>query len=184
VSNWINRFSLKGKNALVTGASSGIGASIAKVFADAGANIVGQGRDKNRLHQTGECVEKLGTKFQPVFGDLSLPNEVEHIAISAVKAFGQIDILVNSAGIAITDPVVEISLNDWHKTLAVNLTAPFLLCKALLPQMTKRESGKIINISSQTGVIALENHTAYATSKGGLNALTMTCSHEMSLILS
>ncbi len=79
---------------------------------------------------------------------------------------------MNSAGIALTGPVVGYSLSDWHRTLAVNLTAPFVLAQALLPGMMARKMGKIINISSQTGVIALQDHAAYATSKGGLNALT------------
>jgi len=169
---WQERFSLAGKTALVTGASSGIGAAIAEVFADAGADISGHGRDAARLAALGKKVKGMGRRFAPITGDLADGGETEAVAEGALEAFGQIDILVNSAGIALTGPVVGYDIADWNRTMAVNLTAPFILSKALLPQMMARKSGKIINISSQTGVIALEDHAAYATSKGGLNALT------------
>ncbi len=170
--SWESRFSLEGKTALVTGASSGIGTAIAEVFADAGADIAGHGRDEARLAALGETVRASGRRFEAITGDLAYAGETEAVASRALEAFGQIDILVNSAGIALTGPVVEYDIADWQKTLAVNLTAPFILAKALLPGMMARKAGKIINISSQTGVIALADHAAYASSKGGLNALT------------
>lgn len=169
---WQERFSLAGKTALVTGASSGIGEAIAEVFADAGADIAGHGRDAARLAALGEKITGMGRRFAAITGDLADAGETEAVAKDALAAFGQIDILVNSAGIALTGPVVDYDIADWQRTMAVNLTAPLILSKALLPQMMARKSGKIINISSQTGVIALEDHAAYATSKGGLNALT------------
>lgn len=169
---WTDRFSLAGKTALITGASSGIGKAIAEVFADAGANIAGHGRDAQRLAALGETVVGAGRTFTAITGDLVDVAQTENVAQKALDAFGTVDILVNSAGIALTGPVVDYDLANWHRTIAVNLTAPFILSKALLPGMMARKAGKIINISSQTGVIALEDHTAYATSKGGLNALT------------
>ena len=170
--SWENRFGLAGKSALITGASSGIGTAIAEVFADAGADIAGHGRDKGRLAALQGRVEAAGRRFVAVTGDLADSAETEAIAATALEAFGRIDILVNSAGIALTGPVTDYDLGDWQRTMAVNLTAPFILSKALLPGMMERRQGKIINISSQTGVIALQDHAAYATSKGGLNALT------------
>ncbi|PWK59973.1 SDR family NAD(P)-dependent oxidoreductase [Roseicyclus mahoneyensis] len=170
--DWTRRFSLTGRTALITGASSGIGQAIAAVFADAGADIVGQGRDAVRLAETGARVTAKGRSFTPITGDLADTGETQAIATHALEAAPRIDILVNSAGIALTGPVVGYSLDDWTRTLAVNLTAPFVLAQALLPGMMARRMGKIINISSQTGVIALQDHAAYATSKGGLNALT------------
>lgn len=169
---WQDRFSLAGKTALITGASSGIGTAIAEVFADAGADIAGHGRDIARLVALGEMVTSTGRRFAAVTGDLADSAETEAVAAQAMDALGEIDILVNSAGIALTGPAVDFALADWQRTLAVNLTAPFVLSKALLPAMMARKQGKIINISSQTGVIALADHAAYATSKGGLNALT------------
>ena len=169
---WETRFSLAGKSALITGASSGIGFAIAEVFADAGADIAAHGRDTERLAKLAAKIAPLGRRVESVTGDLSDPQQTVAVANQALDALGQIDILVNSAGIALTGPVVDYDLEDWQRTMAVNLTAPFLLSKAVLPGMMARKFGKIINISSQTGVIALEDHAAYATSKGELNALT------------
>ncbi len=169
---WQDRFSLAGRTALITGASSGIGTAIAEVFAEAGADIAGHGRDRDRLAALGERVTAVGRRFVAIEGDLADPAQTDAVAARALAAFGRIDILVNSAGIALTGPAVEYSLDDWHRTLAVNLTAPFILSRALLPGMIARKRGKIVNISSQTGVIALPDHAAYAASKGGLNALT------------
>lgn len=170
--NWKERFSLAGKKALVTGASSGIGTAITEVFADAGADVAAHGRDKDRLAELRERVAEHGNRFAVITGDLADPEQAQAVGDQALSEFGQIDILVNSAGIALNAPVVGYGLDDWHRTLAVNLTAPFILSKALLPGMMARRSGKIINLSSQTGVIALQDHAAYASSKGGLNALT------------
>jgi len=173
MSDWENRFRLSGRTALVTGASSGIGYAIAEVFADAGADIIGHGRSAERLADLGRVVTAKGRKFTAITGDLASSEQTAAIAAQALAAAGgTIDILVNSAGIAVTGPVVDFTVEDWVRTLAVNLTAPFILSKALLPGMMERRLGKIINISSQTGVIALEDHAAYASSKGGLNALT------------
>ena len=169
---WQDRFTLAGRTALITGASSGIGKAIAEVFADAGADIAGHGRDTARLAALGASVTARERRFAAITGDLADSTQAQSVAQQALDAFGQIDILVNSAGIAVTGPVVGYDLDDWQRTLAVNLTAPFVLSKALLPAMMARRAGKIINISSQTGVIALPDHAAYATSKGGLNALT------------
>ncbi|MET1414426.1 glucose 1-dehydrogenase [Roseibium sp. HPY-6] len=170
--SWETRFSLAGKTALITGASSGIGAEIARVFAQAGADIAGHGRDAPRLAALGEEVESEGRRFVAITGDLGDTQQTESVAIQALAAFEKIDILVNSAGVALTGPVIDYDLADWQRTMAINLTAPFILSKALLPGMMERQEGKIINISSQTGVIALKDHAAYATSKGGMNALT------------
>ncbi len=169
MSCWEDRFSLSGRTALVTGASSGIGYAIAEVFADAGADIIGHGRDQNRLSALGDAVRAKGRKFTAVTGDLTLAEDAIDIARKALAASNdRIDILVNSAGIALTGPAVDFPIDDWMRTLAVNLTAPFILSQQLLPGMMARKMGKIINISSQTGVIALQDHVAYATSKGGL----------------
>lgn len=169
--DWHSRFSLTGRRALITGASSGIGYAIAEVFADAGADIVAHGRNPDRLASLGAVVEGKGRAFKALTADLSCAGETEALVHNAL-AVGQIDILVNSAGIAVTGPVVNYDIADWTRTMAVNLTAPFILSKALLPNMMARRQGKIINISSQTSVIAVQDHAAYATSKGGLNALT------------
>lgn len=170
--SWQDRFSLKGRKALVTGASKGIGAEICAVFAEAGADIVALGRDAADLAATAEAVRAHGRRCLTLTAELASPTEPVAACEAALKAWGTIDILVNSAGIARVAPAVAYPTDDWDAMMAVNLRAPFLTARTLAPAMIAQRWGKIINISSQTGVIALEDHVAYATSKGGLNALT------------
>ncbi len=172
MSNWQKRFSLEGRTALISGASKGIGAEICRVFADAGADIVAVARDREALQEVARDVEVMGRKCLVVEADLATVDGPGEAARVALEAVGTIDILVNSAGVALVAPALELTPQQWEETMAVNLRAPFLLAQALAPQMIAQHWGKIINISSQTGVIALEDHAAYATSKGALNALT------------
>ena len=176
--DWAKRFSIEGRKAVVTGASKGIGAEIARVFADAGADIVAVARDAAGLAETAKDVRAKGRQCLTIVADLAQPDAAATIATQALAHFGTIDILVNSAGIARIAPALDLSLDDWEATMAVNLRAPFQLAQAFAPAMIAQRWGKIINISSQTGVIALDDHAAYATSKGGLNALTKSLAAE------
>jgi 2-deoxy-D-gluconate 3-dehydrogenase len=110
--------------------------------------------------------------------DMATTDEPVEAAKQALSHFGEIDILVNNAGIARVAPLVDTTVKDWDEVMAVNLRAPFLTAKTLAPQMIERGSGKIINVSSQTSVIALDDHGAYAASKNGLNALTKVMTAE------
>jgi NAD(P)-dependent dehydrogenase (short-subunit alcohol dehydrogenase family) len=172
LAEWVKRFGLEGRKAMVTGAGKGIGAQIASVFADAGADIVAVGRDEADLKATAETVRAAGRGCIVLTGDLADPEEPGRIAAEARQAWGTIDILVNNAGVAKVAPALELSVEDWDLSMAVNVRAPFLLARALAPGMIEQRWGKIINISSQTGVIALDDHAAYASSKGALNSLT------------
>jgi NAD(P)-dependent dehydrogenase (short-subunit alcohol dehydrogenase family) len=172
MSDWIERFSLKDRAALVTGATKGIGLETAKVLADAGADIAAVGRDPAGLDTVKAAVEAKGRRCVAVAADMATPEGPEHAAKAALAAFGTIDILVNNAGIALIDPLLEAKAADWDMTMAVNLRAPWLLARALIPGMIKQSRGKVINVSSQAGVVGLESHGAYAASKGGLNMLT------------
>jgi NAD(P)-dependent dehydrogenase (short-subunit alcohol dehydrogenase family) len=125
-------------------------------------------------------VRAAGRTCVEIEADLSTVDGAKHAAAAALAAFGTIDILVNNAGIARIDNLVDMSLEDWEETQAVNLRAPFLIAQAIVPGMIERQMGKIINISSQAGVIALEGHGAYAASKGGLNMLTKVMAAEWS----
>lgn len=178
MADWIKRFSLTGKAALVTGATKGIGLDICKVLADAGADIAAVGRDQPGLAEVKAAVEALGRKCVPIAADLATTEGPIEAAQSALKSFGTIDILVNNAGIALIDSLLEAKIEDWDKTMAVNLRAPFLLAKELAPKMIAQRSGKIINISSQAGVVAIDGHAAYSASKGGLNMLTKVMTSE------
>lgn len=166
------RFSIVGRKVLVTGASKGIGAEICRVFAEAGADVVAVARDREGLQEIANDVAAKGRKCLTIEADLSTAEGPVQAAQRALREWKVIDILVNSAGVAFTAPALTLSIEDWDKTMAVNLRAPFLMSQALAPAMIQQRWGKIINISSQTGVIALDDHAAYASSKGGLNALT------------
>jgi NAD(P)-dependent dehydrogenase (short-subunit alcohol dehydrogenase family) len=170
--SWQDRFSLRGRKALVTGASKGIGAEICAVFADAGADIVALGRDPADLAATAETVRAHGRRCLTLTAEMASPTEPGSACEQALREWGTIDILVNSAGIAHVAPAVDFRAEDWDRMMAVNLRAPFLTARTLAPAMIAQRWGKVINISSQTGVIALDDHAAYAASKGGLNALT------------
>ncbi len=176
--DWTDRFSLKGRKALVTGASKGIGAEICAVFADAGADIVAVARDPDGLEETAARVRAMGRRVLVIEADMGAPDGPAHAARAAMEAWDTIDILVNNAGVAHIRPALELTLDDWERTMAVNLRAPFLMAQALAPRMIAQRWGKIVNISSQTGVIAAPEHAAYASSKGGLNALTKSLAVE------
>lgn len=169
---WQTRFSLDGRKALVTGASKGIGAEICAVFADAGADIVAVARDAEGLAQAAAVVRAAGRSCLTIEADLATVEGPTQAAREALDRWGTIDILVNNAAVSLTGPAETFSAADWDATMAVNLRAPFLLAQALAAGMIAQRWGKIINVSSQTGVIALDDHAAYASSKGGLNALT------------
>lgn len=171
MNRWVDRFSLQGKTALVTGASKGIGAEICAVFADAGADIIATGRDTDGLEKVAAVVRGLGKQCQVFPCDLKDTGAIEQM-VKATTENTTVDILVNNAGVALVGPADSFSLQQWDDTMAINLRAPFLLSQLLVPGMIKQQWGKIINISSQAGVIAFENHAAYSASKAGLNALT------------
>lgn len=180
MSDWIERFSLAGKTALVTGATKGIGAEICNVFADAGADIIASGRDLADLEAVSKVVESKGRQCTTLACELDKASAVEELGREALAVGGKVDILVNNAGIARIGPALELSVEDWDATMAVNLRAPFQLARLLAPSMIKQRWGKIINISSQAGVVALDDHAAYSASKAGLNALTRALTTEWS----
>ena len=150
---WQDRFSLTGRRAFVTGASKGIGAEICAVFAEAGCDIIAVARDEAGLAQTALAVRNCDVRCLTLVADMATPAGPRMAAEQAIKAWGGVDILVNSAGVARIAPATELSAEWWDETMAVNLRAPFMLAQALAPGMIAQGHGKIINISSQTGVI-------------------------------
>jgi len=174
-----DRFLVTGKKALVTGGSKGIGAEIALNLAQAGADIVIAGRDLVSLTRIKKNICTYGRKCEVIEADLRTIEGAKYTAEKALEYFNTIDILINNAGIANIGSLWEASIEDWDETQAVNLRAPFIISKILSDPMRKQRRGKIINISSQAGVIALDGHAAYAASKGGLNMLTKVTAAEL-----
>ena len=172
MTQWTKRFSLEGRRALVTGASKGIGFETCRVLADAGADIAAVGRDEAGLAEVCKSVEALGRRCVPITADLATVEGPRAAARKALEAFGTIDILVNNAGVTTIKSIIDTPVDDWEWVNNVNLRAPYLLAQALVPKMIEQRMGKVINISSQSGVVALDDHGAYGASKGGLNMLT------------
>ena len=172
MADWTKRFALDGRVALVTGATKGIGLETCKVLADAGADIAAIGRDPKGLAEVRTAVEAKGRRCLPIGEDMATADGPVRAATDALAEFGTVDILVNNAAVARIAPLLDATIPDWDETMAVNLRAPWLLAKTLAPAMIRQRRGKIINISSQAGVIGQDAHAAYGASKGGLNALT------------
>lgn len=153
--------------ALVTGASSGIGAAIAIAFADAGWSVMAAGRDEGRLEEVADVSESISTWA----GELLESADCDELVADTIDEFGAIDCLVNAAGVLFRGSAEEISDDDWRDTMAVNLDVPFFLSRAALPHLIKTE-GSVINISSVWGLEAGGRAVAYCASKGGLQLLT------------
>ena len=165
-------FSLAGRVAVVTGGSSGIGAEMAMALARAGAQVVLVARDASRLGSAADGIRAAGGQGGWVSADLASRAEVERAASQAAGVFGPPDILVNCAGVNLRPPLASLSEQDWDLTMAVNLTAPFLLGQRFGPQMAARGWGRIVNVTSQQAQRAFGNSGGYGASKGGLAALT------------
>lgn len=168
---------LAGRVALVTGAGSGLGRSIALAFAAAGAALAVVDVDGPAARRT---LEMAGGRGDGVPADVADPRAVEEAVAALSDRLGPADIAVNNAGIAPKrrTPLHEMSVDDWERVLAVNLTGAFLVCRAVLPAMVERGSGVIINVASAAGLVALPGRSGYAASKGGLIQLTRTLAAE------
>jgi gluconate 5-dehydrogenase len=165
-------FSLAGRVAVVTGGSSGIGKAMASALARAGARVVLVARDAARLEESAAGLRAEGCTAGWVAADLGDRAALHEAASQAAEAFGEPDILVNCAGINLRPPMGTLTVAEWDLTMAVNLTAPFLLGQRFGPPMAARGWGRIINVTSQQAHRAFANSGGYGASKGGLAALT------------
>ncbi len=165
-------FSLEGRIALVTGGSSGIGAAMAGAMARAGAKVVLIARDPERLAASAAALHADGCSAGWVSADLADRASIAQAASEAAGLFGEPDILVNCAAVNLRPPLGSLGIGEWDVTIAVNLTAPFLLGQRFGPSMAARGWGRIINVTSQQAQRAFGNSGAYGVSKGGLASLT------------
>ncbi len=161
---------LKEKVAIITGGGTGIGAAIARRFVAEGAKVCIVGRRKNVLEQV---VRSLPSGTAIVCrGDVSEPKDIDRI-IETTLSFGKfINILVNNAGIGTDGSITDAKLDEWRKTLEVNLIGPFMLMRAAIPHIIKKGGGSIVNISSLASLRCIPHGSAYCASKAGLNMLT------------
>ncbi|MCG3782878.1 GolD/DthD family dehydrogenase [Delftia acidovorans] len=160
-----------GRTALVTGGAGGIGLAIARQLAEGGARVVLVDLERQALDAAAASLAEPRHHLALAV-DVTRPEGVEQAVATVLETTGRIDILVNSAGVALLEPAGEISEAAWERTLAVNLTAPLLLAQAVAPAMRRQRHGRIINLASQASVVALRRHAAYCASKAGLVGLT------------
>ena len=159
------------KTAIVTGAGRGIGFGIAKRLAEEDYRLVLVSRsEENRYAEHLDLLRRSDTDFLYIQADVSEPSDRERCLDLALKKYGRIDVLVNNAGIAHIGLLTDLTSDEWHRIMAVNLDSCFYTCRAAIPLMLKNHCGKIINISSVWGTQGASMEVAYSASKGGLNA--------------
>jgi 3-oxoacyl-[acyl-carrier protein] reductase len=169
-------FDLTGKCALVTGASGGIGESVAAAFHAQGATVVLSGTRRPKLE---ELAARLGSRAHVVPCDLRERSEVANLVGQAEAAMGQLDILVNNAGVTKDNLFMRMKDEEWDEVIAINLTSAFILCRSALRNMMRRRMGRIINIASISGVIGNPGQANYAASKAGLVGMTKSLAREV-----
>ena len=173
-----NLFSLNGKVALVTGAAYGIGFAIAEALAEAGAKIAFNCRKPEHLQSALDDYSKLGIEARGYLCDVTKEDEVKAMVADIESTLGSVDILVNNAGIIRRIPMHEMSVDEFREVVDIDLNAPFIVAKAVIPAMMKKRSGKIINICSMMSELGRETVSAYAAAKGGLKMLTRNIASE------
>lgn len=174
------QFDLTGSVALVTGGGSGIGQRIAIALAGAGASLVVAARRMEKLEKTSAAIAAAGGEAACLQADLADVGGLADIAAGAAQPFGAPDILVNAAGVNLREAAADVTPESWNQTLALNLTVPFFLSRALVPAMKEKGRGRIVNIASLQTVRAMPNSIPYGASKGGVGQLTRAMAEEWS----
>ena len=166
------RRELTGRVAFVTGAGRGLGECISQTLAAAGAAVVLADIRRDWVQAAAEKIQEAGGKAKAVVLDVTNDAAIQTTIKAVVNEFGRLDVLINNAGINITEPVENLSVDDWNRILAVNLTGPFLMSKAVFPIMREQASGNIVNVVSTAAKRAWANASAYHASKWGLLGLS------------
>jgi len=164
----------KGKTAIVTGSTSGIGLGMARALAAAGCDIMlnGFGEASAIEHERAQIAKDFGVRAAFNAADMAKPAEIMKMVQAATGELGRVDILVNNAGIQHTAPIEDFPIERWDAVIAINLSSSFHAIRAVIPQMRKRNWGRIINIASAHGLVASADKAAYVAAKHGLIGLT------------
>jgi len=168
-----NLFDLTGKVALITGGCQGLGEMMSRTLADAGCKVAITSRDISKAREFAtKLAEETGSETLGVSVDVTNSVQVKAMAEAVVERFGRIDILINNAGVNVRKPLVDYDEDTWDLVVNTNLKAPFLCAKYVAPYMLKQKHGRIINMASMLGTVALPERSAYCSSKGGVIQLT------------
>lgn len=170
---------LKDRVAIITGAAMGIGKAIAESMADEGAKIVIADVIDEEGKRVAENINKAGGHASYIKVDVTNFNQIKTATNNVLEQYNKIDILVNNAGIGVMEQFMDGKEEDWDKIIAVNLKGPILFSRAVLSNMIERQYGKIINIASVTGVMAVERQVLYSATKGGIIAFTRSLAAEL-----
>ena len=171
--------SLEGHVAVVTGASKGLGKEMAEALARAGAVVGLVARSKELLAKVAEEVQEAGGKVESFVADVTDEQAVQRVAEAIREKLGVCDILINNAGINNRKSIEDFTLAEWNEILAVNLTGPFLMSRALAPGMKEKKWGRIVNMTSIMSHVSLPNRTGYSTTKAGLIGFTKSLALEL-----
>ncbi len=170
---------LKDKVLIITGASRGIGYTTALLFAKEGARCVICSRTEEKLGNLASEIEKIGGYALPVVCDVTCQDHIESLVQKALESFGTVDILINNAGCGWRNPIQHARLEDWDRTLDVNLRGAMICTQKVLPAMIQKKEGTIINISSISGIQGYAGSSAYCASKFGLRGFTQSLFEEV-----
>lgn len=168
------------KTVIVTGSSRGIGKAIALEFARHKWNtVILSSKSEQELLHTKKELEQLGSTCLALVGDVGDPTFISHVVTETKQIFGEIDCLINNAGISYVGLITDMTTEQWEKLLSVNLSSVFHFCREVVPSMVHQKSGQIINISSVWGEVGASCEVAYSATKGGVNALTKALAKEL-----
>ena len=170
---------LKEKVAIITGASYGMGQTMAELFAEEGAAVVLTARGKDKLDAVVEGIRQNGGKAVGVIADVCSTEDTKRVFETALKEFGDVDILINNAGISYIGLLTDMSIDDWNRIVSTNLTSVFSTSRLAIPHMVHEKKGKIINISSVWGIAGASCEVAYSACKGGINSFTKALAKEL-----
>ena len=175
----MSSISLDGRIAVITGASKGLGREMAESLASAGAQVTLVARNEELLSEVVRGIQSRGGAADYVVADVTDETAASEVEQAVRERFGVCDILINNAGINNRKPIEEMSLDEWHEILEVNLTGPFMMSRAIVPGMKEKNWGRIINMTSIMSHVSLPNRTGYSTTKAGLLGFTRALALEL-----